>query len=98
MKDLFNCIPRKPQLLMARDIKRMAFFFQALYHFKHITYSWQKVIAEHELIASHKTDRPLKQGNMSTAAYDCSYRELESIEAKIMALVDQIPKNRKNIR
>ena len=98
MKDLFNCIPRKPQLLMARDVKRMVFFFRALHHFKHITFSWQKVIAENELIASPKTNKPLKQGNLSTAAYDCSYRELESVEAKIMSLADQIPKNRKNIR
>lgn len=98
MKDLFNCIPRKPQILMARDIKRMAFFFHTLHHFKHITYSWQKVISEHELIASHKTKEPLKQGNMSMGVYECSYQELESIEAKILALVEQIPRIRKNNR
>ena len=67
-------------------------------HFKHITYSWQKVISEHELIASHKTKEPLKQGNMSMGVYECSYQELESIEAKILALVEQIPRIRKNNR
>ena len=98
MKDLFNCIPRKPQILMARDIKRMAFFFQALHHFKLIAGTWQIVISKNELIASPKSKKPLKQANLSAAIYECSYRELESIESKILALVEQIPKNRKNIR
>ncbi|MDD4405755.1 MAG: hypothetical protein PHO36_13420 [Parabacteroides sp.] len=98
MKELFNCIPRKPQPLMARDIVLLALFFQSLHYCKHITAKWQKVIAEHKLIVSHKTKKPLKQGNLSTAIYDCRYRELESVETKIMALVEQIPKNRRNIR
>lgn len=98
MKELFNCTPRKPKHLMARDVKRLAFFFQALHYFKHITGTWQKVIADHELIDSHKTKKPLKQGNLSTAVYDCSYRKLESVEAKIMTLIEQIPKNRVIIR
>lgn len=98
MQELFNCIPHKPQILITRDIKRMAFFFQSLHYFKHITCTWQAVIAKNELIASPKTKKPLKQANLSAAIYDCSYRELESIEAKIIALIEQIPKNRKNIR